>query len=146
MSTFYKDVPLISATTFNVPAQSLGDGTATYGTLAHASTAGWVLGSVLKGRRILVTINTGAAASSPTHLRCALYEDDNANGSSPTMVTGTDNIVATPAGNTSYSYEIDPKDVVSTTYYSLGLDLDGAGSATLIAGATARFLDPSFKS
>lgn len=148
MSTFAKDVPLVSATAFNVSPQAIDDGTNDYGTVVNAGNGDWVLGSVLKGRRIMVTVSTGALTSTPTGLKVGLYKGDDANGTNGAVVTNSTTSWATPAGDTEYSVEMDLGTLVDdpAKYYSLGLSSNGGGSTSILAGASARFLDPVFKS
>lgn len=147
MATYKNDVPLVSATAFNVSPQAIDDGAGAYGTVVNAGTGDWILGSVLKGRRLLVTVSSGALTGAPTGLKVGLYVGSDANGTGAALVTGTDTEVeANPPGDKDYSVEIDVSGVVATSYYSLGLSSNGAGTTSIIAGASARFLDPVFKS
>ena len=140
---FDTDVPLVSATKFNVPAQAVDDGSNVYGTPVYAPASSWVLGNTLQGRKLLVTVNTGALTSTPTALKVYLAKGTTSSGGSITAVTGTETEWTTPAGNTSYSTTIDLSAATfnATDYYSLALASNGAGSTSVIAGATARYLD-----
>jgi hypothetical protein len=140
-------LPLVDDTTFNVPATDVGDGSNVYGTLVSAGASNWVAGNAMpKGRALLVVINTGALTGTPTHLRCGLYKGTNSSGASGALVTGTDHVIATPAGGTSYTYEIDLSKCtgLATDFYSLGLDANGGGSTAVLASATAVVLDPTY--
>lgn len=140
-------LPLVSATQFNVSPQAIDDGSNVYGTAVNAGTGDWVLGSALpKGRKLLVIVETGALTSTPTALKVALFGSaTDANGSSGAEIASTVTEWATPAGDTVYVTEIDLAAVTDLTkYYSLGLASNGGGSTSVIAGATALVLDPTY--
>jgi hypothetical protein len=150
MATFARDVPLVSATQFNVAPISCAAGSGAYGTASTAGTGDWVLGSVLKGRRLLVVVNTGAIANAPTALKVSLFgSGTDANGSSGAEIAASVTEWATPAGDIAYQVEMDLGALVTdvTKYYSLALNANGAGAtSTVLAGCTGHFLEPIFKS
>jgi hypothetical protein len=140
-------LPLVSATQFNVSPQAVDDGAGVYGAAVNAGTGDWVLGSALpKGRKILVVVDTGALTGTPTALKVALFGSaTDANGTSGAEITSTITEWLTPAGDTVYVTEIDLAAVTDLAkYYSLGLTSNGAGTTTLIAGASALVLDPTY--
>jgi hypothetical protein len=146
---FKTDIPLVSATKFNVAPISVDDGAGVYGTAATAGTGDWVLGSEIPdGRNLLVTVSTGALTGTPTALKVALFGSaTDANGTSGAEIAATVTEWLTPAGDTEYSVEIPLSYVTDLTkYYSLGLTANGAGTTAVIAGASARVLDPAQKS
>lgn len=148
MTTFNTDLPLVSATKFNISPQAIDDGAGAYGTAVNAGTGDWVLGSALpKGRKLLIDVNTGALTGTPTALKVALFGSaTDANGTSGAEIASTVTAWADPAGDSVYTAEIDLAAVTDLTkYYSLGLTSNGAGTTSLIAGATARVLDPCCK-
>lgn len=136
------DLPVAGGTStkFAVPAQSLGDGSSAYGTVGAAASGSWVIGSALKGWKVLVVVNTGAASNSPTGLKLGLYENANDTGNSPSLVTGTDTEWTTSLDNNVRVVEMPISSVDEAKYYSLGLSINGAGSATLLASATGLML------
>lgn len=142
-------LPLVSATQFNVSqVAAIAAGSGAYGTVVNAGTGDWVLGSSLpKGRKILVVINTATKAGSPTALKVSLFGSaTDANGSSGAEIASTVTEIATPAGDSAYTAEIDLAAVTDLTkYYSLGLTVNGASASdTLIADAVAIVLDPTY--
>lgn len=142
-------LPVASETKLNVaPGAALAAGTAAYGTATTAGSGDWVLGSALpKGRKLLVVVNTGAIANAPTALKVALFGSaTDANGSSGAEIASTVTEWATPAGDSVYTTEIDLAAVTDLTkYYSLGLNVNGAGAtSTIIADAAALVLDPTY--
>ena len=148
MFTTKEQIPLVSTTKFNVPgAAAIAAGSGAYGTTSHAGTGDWILGSSMpKGRALLITCSTGAAANSPTYIKFGLLGNgtDANGGGSPDFITGAFTEVATPAGDTEYELEVDLNKVSDLTkYYSLGIAVNGASaSATVIASVSARVLDP----
>jgi hypothetical protein len=141
------DLPLASATKFNVSPQAIDDGASAYGTAVNAGTGDWVLGSAMpKGRALLVIVETGALTGTPTALKVALFGSaTDANGTSGAEIAATVTEWATPAGDTVYVAEIDLAYVSDLSkYYSLGLTSNGGGATSVIAGATALVLDPTF--
>jgi hypothetical protein len=147
-NTFKEQVPLVSATQFNVSPQAIDDGAAAYGTAVTAGTGDWVLGSVLKrlGRAMLVVVDTGVLTGAPTALKVALHgAATDANGTSGAEIAATVKEWATPAGDSSYTHVIDMGAITDETkYYSLALASNGAGTTSVIAGATALVLDPVY--
>lgn len=145
MNTFKGQVPLVSATKFNVSPQGIDDGAGAYGAVVNAGSGDWVLGAEIigVGRSMLVDVNTGALTGTPTGLKVGLYKGDDANGTNGALVTGSDTAWTNPAGDAAYTAEI-PVSLVTdpAKFYSLGLSSNGAGTTSVIAGATARFLDP----
>lgn len=140
------DLPLVSATGLNVPAAAVDDGSNVYGTPVYSPATTWPTGAAIKkGRALLVIVNTGALTSTPTGLKVGLYKGTDSSGSGAALVTGTDTALGVPAGNTSYTVEIDLANVsgLATDFYSLGLSSNGGGSTSVIAGATALVLDPT---
>lgn len=146
MSTFVKDLPLVSATKFHVPYTALDDGTADYGTVVAAASGSWILGSLLKGRKVGAIVLNGTLTGAPTGLKLALYESAADTGANPAVVTGTATEWATPAASTARITEVPLSAVDPTKYYSLGLSLNGAGTTAVSASAVGFFLDPVFKS
>lgn len=149
MSTYKTDLPLVSATKFNVSPQAVDDGAGAYGTAVNAGTGDWVLGSALPlGRKLLVIVETGALTLTPTALKVALFGSaTDANGTSGAEIASTVTEWTNPEGDTVYVTEIDLAAVTDVTkYYSLGLTSNGAGTTSLIAGCTALVLDPAQKS
>lgn len=143
--TSMSHLPLVAAAKFNVPCQAVDDGSSAYGTAVTAGSGGWVLGSAIpKGRKLLVIVNTGALTGTPTNLKVALHGSaTDANGSSGAEIASTVTAFGAPAGSTSYQAEIDLAAVTDLTkYYSLALASNGAGSTSVLAGATAMLLDP----
>lgn len=141
------NLPLVSETKFNVSPQAIDDGAGAYGTAVNAGTGDWVLGSALpKGRKLLVVVDTGVLTGTPTALKVALFGSaTDANGTSGAEIASTVTEWATPAGDSCYTAEIDLAAVSDLTkYYSLGLASNGAGTTSIIAGATALVLDPAF--
>jgi hypothetical protein len=148
MATYKTDVALISATQFNVAPVSVDDGAGVYGVAATASTGDWVLGSAIPdGRKMLVIVNTGAIANAPTALKVSLHGSaTDANGTNGAEIAATVTEWATPPGDTCYMVEIDMSHVSDLTkYYSLALTCNGAGTATILAGASGHILDPAHK-
>ena len=140
-------VPLLHATSGNVPAVDIGDGSNVYGTPIYSPATTWQTGAAIKkGRALLVVVNTGALTGTPTGLKVGLYKGTDSSGSGAALVTGTDTAWATPAGTTSYVTEIDLSNVsgLATDFYSLGLSVNGGGSTAVVAGATALVLDPTY--
>lgn len=145
--TTKSNVPLVSATAFNVSPQAIDDGAAAYGTAVNAGTGDWVLGSAIpKGRKLLVVVDTGALTGTPTALKVALFGSaTDANGTNGAEIASTVTEWTTPAGDTTYLAEIDLAAVTDLTkYYSLGLASNGAGTTSIIAGASALVLDPVY--
>lgn len=141
-------LPLASATALNVaPGSAIAAGTGVYGTAVAAGNGDWVLGSAMpKGRKLLVVVNTGAAANTPSAFKVALQKGDDANGTNGVEIASTVTEWATPAGDTAYTTEIDLAAVDDLTkYYSLAVSVNGAGAtATLIADACALVLDKTY--
>lgn len=140
-------LPLVSETKFNVSPQAIDDGAGAYGTAVNAGTGDWVLGSALpKGRKLLVVVDTGALTGTPTGLKVALFGSaTDANGSSGAEIASTVTEWASPAGDSTYLAEIDLSAVTDLTkFYSLGLASNGAGTTSVIAGAHALVLDPTY--
>lgn len=147
MFTTKADLPLVSATKFNVSPQAIDDGAGAYGTAVAAGNGDWVLGSELpKGRKLLVVVDTGALTSTPTGLKVALHgSGTDANGTNGAEIASTVTEWANPAGDTTYLAEIDLAAVTDLTkYYSLALASNGGGSTSVIAGASALVLDPTY--
>ncbi len=146
--TFKTNLPLVSATQFNISPQSIAAGTGAYGTVVNAGTGDWILGSALpKGRKLLVVVDTAAIANAPTALKVSLLGSaTDANGTSGAEIASTVTEWATPAGDSVYTAEIDLAAVTDLTkYYSLGLNANGAGAtSTVLAGASALVLDPTY--
>jgi hypothetical protein len=141
------NLPLVAAAKFNVPPAAVDDGAAAYGTYLTAGTGHWVLGSAMpKGRAMLVTVNTGALTGTPTALKVSLMgAATDANGTSGAEIAATVYEITTPAGLTAYQTEISLAYVTDLTkYYSLGLASNGAGTTSVIAGASAEVLDPTY--
>jgi hypothetical protein len=144
------NLPLAAdAAKFSVPpAAAIAAGTGAYGTLSTAGASRWVLGSALKqGRKLLVTLQTGAIANAPTAIKVGLQGGGtNASGASGAEIAASVTEFATPAGNTTYQAEIDLALVTDLTkYYSLEIGVNGAGAtSTVIAGASAEVLDPIY--
>jgi hypothetical protein len=142
--TYKNDLPLVSATQFNVAPQAIDDGAGVYGTAVNAGTGDWVLGSSLpEGRKLLVIVETAGLTGTPTALKVALFGSaTDANGTSGAEIASTVTEWATPAGDTAYTTEIDLSAVSDLTkYYSLGLTSNGAGTTSILAGCTALVLD-----
>jgi hypothetical protein len=140
-------LPLVSATKFNISPQAIDDGSNDYGTVVNAGNGDWVLGSAMpKGRKLLVIVNTAGLTGTPTNLRVALYGSaTDANGSSGAIITSTITEFGVPAGDTAYTAEIDLAAVTDLTkYYSLGLASNGGGSTSVLGGAVALVLDPTY--
>ncbi len=140
-------LPLVSATQFNVSPQAIDDGAGIYGTAVTAGTGDFVLGSALpKGRKILVVVETAGLTGTPTALKVSLFGGaTDANGTSGAEITSTITEWLTPAGDTVYTAEIDLAVVTDLTkYYSLALTSNGAGTTSILAGATALVLDPTY--
>jgi hypothetical protein len=138
-------LPLVSATKFNVSPQAIDDGSNDYGTLVHAGTGDWVVGSAIpKGRALLVVVETGALTSTPTFLKVSLSGSaTDANGSNGAEIASTVTAWADPAGDSVYLAEISLAAVSDLTkYYSLTMASSGGGSTSVFAGATAMVLDP----
>jgi len=151
MAEYSKDTPLVSATLGNVGPQAVDDGSSAYGTAVTAAATKWILGTAYQGRRIKVVVQTGALTSTPTALKVSLFTGGtDTSGTSAAEVASTITAWATPAGNTMYSAEIDTGAALTATtvaqYCSLALTSNGGGSTSIIAGASAHFLDPTFKS
>lgn len=142
-----ENLPLVSATKFNVAPQAVDDGAGVYGTAVTAGTGDWVLGSALpKGRKLLVIVETAGLTGTPTALKVALFGSaTDANGTSGAEIASTVTAWADPAGDTVYTTEIDLAAVTDLTkYYSLGLTSNGAGTTSILAGCTAMVLDPTY--
>jgi hypothetical protein len=142
-------LPLVSDTKFNVaPGAAIAAATGAYGTATAAGTGDWVLGSALpKGRKLLVIVNTGAVANAPTAIKVSLHGSaTDANGTSGAEIASTVTEWATPAGDITYTTEIDLSAVTDLTkYYSLALTVNGAGAtSTVVASAEAIVLDPTY--
>jgi hypothetical protein len=139
-------LPVVSETKFNVSPQAIDDGAAAYGTAVTAGTGDWVLGSTIKGRKLLVVVNTGALTGTPTALKVSLHGSaTDANGTSGAEIASTVTEWANPAGDSVYVTEIDLGAVSDLTkYYSLALTSNGAGTTSVIAGASALVLDPTY--
>lgn len=146
MATYKTDLPLVSATKFNVPYSALDDGTAAYGTVVAAASGSWIIGSSLKGRKVGAIVLNGTLTGAPTGLKLALYVSDADTGASPAAVSGTETEWATPAASTARITEVPLTSIDPTKYYSLGLSLNGAGTTAVSASAVGFFLDPVFKS
>lgn len=145
--TVKENLPLVSATKFNVAPQAVDDGAGVYGTAVTAGTGDWVLGSALpKGRKLLVIVETAGLTGTPTALKVALFGSaTDANGTSGAEIASTVTAWADPAGDTVYTTEIDLAAVTDLTkYYSLGLTSNGAGTTSILAGCTAMVLDPTY--
>lgn len=136
-------IPLVSATKFNVPPAAVDDGAGVYGTPVYAPATKWLEGTNIKGRKLLVFVETGALTGAPTALKVGLYKGTDSSGAGAALVTGTDTEYATPAGNTTYAVEIDCAylTLVATDFYSLGLSSNGAGTTSILAGASAVILE-----
>ena len=140
-------LPLVSATAFNVaPGAAIAAGSGVYGTLSNAGASDWIKGDAMpKGRKLLVIVNTGAVATSPTALKVSLSGSaTDSSGTSGAEIASTVTEWANPAGDTVYTTEIDLAAVSDLTkYYSLTLGVNGASSSsTVVADATALVLDP----
>jgi hypothetical protein len=137
------EVPLVSVTKFNVSPQAVDDGAAVYGAAVTAGTGDWVLGSTIKGRKLLVVVNTGALTGTPTALKVSLHGSaTDANGTSGAEIASTVTEWANPAGDEVYVTEIDCAAVSDgTKYYSLALASNGAGTTSILAGASAQYLE-----
>lgn len=144
------NLPLVSATKFNVSNAAAIAGAASpgYGSYTAAGNGDWVLGSAMpKGRKLLVVINTSTLANAVAALKVALMKGDDANGTNGAEVASTITEIATPAGDSVYTAEIDLAAVDDLTkYYSLGLAVRSTSNAadTLIADAAALVLDPTY--
>lgn len=145
MNTYKSNLPLVSATKFNVSPQAVDDGAGAYGTAVTAGAGDWVLGAdIPRGRKLLVVVETAALTGTPTALKVALHGSaTDANGTSGAEIESTVTAWATPAGDTVYTTEIDLAAVDDLTkYYSLALASNGAGTTSVLAGACALILDP----
>jgi hypothetical protein len=136
----HHDVPLVSATAFNVPPQAVDDGAGVYGTKVAAAAGLWVLGSdIPDGSKFMVMVQTGALTGAPTALKVSLWgggTDHDGLGSAEIAATVTE--WATPAGGTTYWAEIDTAYITDLTkYYSLALTSNGGGATSILAGASA---------
>lgn len=143
------NVPLVSATKFDVAPISIADET-DYSGVVGAGTGDYILGANMpKGRALLITVATGAAANGPTGLTVGLLTATDANGGSAAFVSGTTTELEASSvpGDKQYQVQI-PLSYVSslTAYYSAGLALKGGGTATLIAGTVSHVLDPTYPS
>jgi len=140
--------PLVSSTKFAISPQAVDDGAGAYGTAVTAGTGDWVLGSAIpKGRALLVTVDTGALTGAPTALKVSLFGSaTDANGTSGAEITSTiTEWASNPAGDITYQAEIDLAAVTDLTkYYSLALTSNGAGTTSIMAGASATVLDPTY--
>lgn len=139
--------PLVSATKFDVAPISVAD-EVDYSGISHAGSGDWILGSSMpKGRALLVHVNTGATANSPTGLTVGLCSGTDANGTGVAFVSGASTEVeaSAVAGDTQYLVEI-PLSYVSdlTKYYSIGVALKGGGTATCLVGTVTTVLDPTY--
>jgi len=145
-----KALPLAAtATTFTVPpGAAIAAGSGVYGTATTAGASRWVLGSSLKtGRHLMVVLNTGAIASSPTAIKVSLWgSGTTSSGANGAEIAATVNETLTPAANTVYVFDIDLNAVSDLTkYYSLAITVNGASaSSTVYASAHAQVLDPDF--
>lgn len=141
-------LPLVSATKFNVSnVTAIAAGTADYGSATTAGTGDWVKGDAMpKGRKLLVVINSATLANTVTKLKVALHKGDDANGTNGAEIASTVTEIATPAGDSAYTAEIDLAAVDDMAkFYSLGLAVSGANNTnTLIADAVALVLDPTY--
>ena len=141
-------LPLVSETKFNVSqVAAIAAGTGAYGTATTCGSGDWVLGSAMpKGRKLLVVVNTGTLANTVTQLKVSMFGSaTDANGTNGAEIASTITEIATPAGDSVYTCEIDLAAVTDLTkYYSLALTTNGAGAtATLTADAAALVLDPT---
>ena len=144
MATSKYDVAVVSATKLNVPPTNLGDGSSDYGTIIYSPATTWLAGNLVAGRALLVTVQTGASSSSPTGLKVGLYKGTDSSGSGVGLVTGTDTeYTTTLADDTVYQVVIGCEYFTNSAadFYSLGLSINGGGSATQYAYATAEWLE-----
>lgn len=138
------DIPLFGGA---VPPTSIADETG-YTAFTVAPNGKWVLGSALKGRKLLVTVQTGALGAGTTGIKLFLRKGNDANGASPAAITGAD-YTWEPADvaditNATLRTEIDCAYINDLTkYYSLALSVKGNGSGTLLASASAVLLEAS---
>src|SRR5574340_535116 len=102
-------LPLVSETKFNVSnPTAIAAGTGAYGTATTAGTGDWVLGSAMpKGRKLLVVVNTSTLANVVTQLKVSMHKGDDANGTNGAEIASTVTEIATPAGDSAYTCEID---------------------------------------
>jgi hypothetical protein len=140
-------LPLVSATQFDVAPVSVADET-DYSGVVGAGTGDYIAyASMPKGRALLICVNTGAAASSPTGLTVGLLKATDANGGSAAFVSGTTTELeaSSVSGDKQYQVEI-PLSYVSDSagYYSAGVALKGGGSSTCIIGTVSMVLDPTY--
>lgn len=137
------DIPLYATTTkFLVPATTIGD-ESDYTAFTSAGNGNWVLGSLLKARRVLITMVTGAAANSPTGVKFGLAEGTDANGSSAAFITDGSATYTTALDNNVRELEVSLAGIDEAKYYSPAISVKGGGTATLLAAASARFLEPT---
>lgn len=145
MAQYAKDRPFVDDNQFDLIASALDDGTGAYGTYANPGSGGFVLGSLLRGRRIEVTTINGALTGAPTGLKIGLLSATDANGTGAAVVTGTETEFLTPAASTKHMCEFDLTlaAIDVTKYYGTGAALNGAGTTALTISTISRFLDPA---
>lgn len=139
------NVPLVSATKFDVAPVSVADEADYSGVVGGGSSRCIAFASMPKGRALLINVNVGALSGSPTGLTVGLGVNNDANGTGLAFVSGTTTEIATPAAGAQYQVEI-PLSYVSdsTKFYSACVALKGGGTTTAIVGTVTQVLDPVF--
>ena len=138
---FKEDLPVYSTSTkFCVPAQSVADET-DYTAFTGSGASNWVLGSALKGHKVILVVNTGAASGSPTGLRVGLLSGSDSSGTGAAFVTGKYTTYTTSLDLNVRTYEVALDGLTATTYYSPGVSLKGGGTTTLLCSVSALFPD-----
>jgi hypothetical protein len=130
---FANNVKLASTTAGNCAPQSLAAGATT-----APGSAGWVAGTVLLGRALMATVQTGAFTSTPS-MAFKLQVANDANGTGAADVTG--GAIATIAvAGTAGQAELPMSLIDSTKFYAVVCTATG-GTSGFVAGQL-RILDP----
>jgi hypothetical protein len=139
---FKGDLAVYSTSTkFTVPAQSVADET-DYSGIKGAGNGNWVLGSALLGHKVILVLNTGAAANSPTGVTVGLASASDANGTGAAFVSGKSTEYTTALDLNVRTYELTLSGLTTTSYYSPAVAVKGGGTATLLCAVSALFPDP----
>lgn len=139
------NVPVVSATKFDVSPVSVADETDYSGVVGGGTGRCVAFASMPKGRALLINVSIGALTGSPTGLTVGLGVSSDANGTGLAFVSGTTTELTTVAAGAVHQVEI-PLSYVSSSsgYYSACLALKGGGTTAAIIGTASVVLDPTY--
>lgn len=147
MATFKTDLPLVSATKYDLAPVIVADETGYTGVVGAGTGRCVAYASMPKGRALCTFVNVGALSGSPTGIQVGLGVADDANGTSLAFVSGTTTDLGAAAAGTQFKVEI-PLSYVSdsTKFYSACIAVKGGGTTTALIGTVTVVLDPDYKS